>query len=308
MNNGFNVSVFLTGGTGFFGKSILSMFKRGLLPGIKLTILARNIQRFLQEYPEFAALDGKVDFIAGDVRYFKFPERHFDYVFHAATPALEMPPGEARDIIIRGTQRVLAFASHCGAKRLIFISSGAVYGNKNSSSISETFPCKPVTEYGIAKLDAENMCLDSNIETVIARGFAFTGYYLNRNIHFAIGNFIADCLAGRDIIVKGDGTPVRSYLYADDMVKWLFAILFNARAGAVFNVGSNRAVSILTLAQTVKKVLNSSSEIKITGIPDASLQIAPYVPDISRFCKEFNLSVSIQLEDAIRLSAQKIFF
>ena len=294
-------SIFLTGGTGFFGKGILSMLKRGFAPELKFTVLSRDSAKFLAEHPEFSGLQA-VEFIAGDVRDFQFPNRSFDYIFHAAAPAMAMPPGVERDIIISGTKRVLDFAGRCGAKRLLFVSSGAVYGLQppDLERIPEDFPCRPVTEYGIAKYEAERMCLDSGIETVIARCFAFVGPYLNRNIHFAIGNFIRDCLENRDIEIKGDGTPYRSYLYADDLVKWLFAILFDGQAGQAYNVGSDQALSIRELAETVKRVLRSDSNIIVRGTPVPGQTPVRYVPDITKIQRELHVRIETGLEDAIR--------
>ena len=293
-------TIFLTGGTGFFGKSILSMLKRGFGPELKFTVLSHDPGKFLADNPEFSGLQA-VDFIAGDVRDFRFPEKSFDYIFHAAAPAMAMPPGVERDIIISGTKRVLDFARRCGAKRLLFVSSGAVYGPQppDLERIGEDFPCRPVTEYGIAKYEAEQMCLDSGTESVIGRCFAFVGPYLNRNIHFAIGNFIRDCLAGRDIEIKGDGTPYRSYLYADDLVRWLFTILFEGRAGQAYNVGSDQAVSIRELAETVRRVLHSDNQIVIRGKSLPGQAPARYVPDITKIRRHLKTSIAAGLEEAI---------
>lgn len=294
-------SIFLTGGTGFFGKSILSMLKRGFGPELKFTVLSRDPAKFLADHPEFSGLQA-VDFISGDVRNFTFPEQPFDLIFHAAAPAMAMPPGVERDIIISGTKRVLDFARKCGAKRILYISSGAAYGPQppDLDLIPEDYPCRPVTEYGIAKYEAERMCLDSGIETVIARCFAFVGPYLNRNIHFAIGNFIRDCLENRDIEIKGDGTPYRSYLYADNLVRWLFAILFDGQAGQAYNVGSDQAVSIRELAETVKRVLRSDSNIIVRGTPVPGQAPARYVPDIMKIQRGLGVRIETGLEDAIR--------
>lgn len=299
-----NGSIFLTGGTGFFGKSILSMLLRGFLPEVSLTILSRNPARFLEDYPEFRALE-RVEFLSGDVRNFSFPDRLFDCVIHAATPAVvSLSPGEMKDIILRGNERVLAFAKHCGAQKLLLTSSGAAYGVQppELERIPEDFPGLPVTEYGIAKLEAERMCLESGIPTVIARCFAFTGPYLDRNIHFAIGNFIRDCLAGQDIVIQGDGTPFRSYLHADDLTEWLFALLFRGTPGQAYNVGSDRAVSIRELAETVRRVLGTGNQIRVLKTAEPGARPLRYVPEISKIRKELGVSVKIGLEEAIRQS------
>ena len=299
-----SADIFLTGGTGFFGKSILSMLQRGFLPDASLTILSREPERFLERHPEFRGMK-RVEFLAGDVRDFPFPDRRFDCMIHAATPAVvSLPPGEMKDIVLRGNERVLAFAEHCGARRLLLTSSGAVYGVQppELEYIPEDFPCSPVTEYGIAKLEAEQKCLASGIPTVIARCFAFTGPYLDRNVHFAIGNFIRDCLSGKDIVIQGDGTPFRSYLHSDDLAEWLFSLLFHGTPGQVYNVGSDQAVSIRELAETVWRVLGAENQIRVLKKVEPDAKPSRYVPDISKIQKELGVSVKIGLEEAIRKS------
>ena len=300
--------IFLSGGTGFFGKSILSMLKRGFLTDCSFVILSRDPELFLHHHPEFANLTN-LCFIQGDVRNFTFPAEEFDAVIHAATPAKEMPPGQVENIILDGTRRMLEFSAQCQAKRFLFVSSGAVYGPQppDMERIPESFPCSPVTEYGIAKRNAEQMCLESGIPTVIARCFAFTGPYLNRNIHFAIGNFIRDCLAGTDLQINGDGTPYRSYLYADDLVEWLFALLARGRIGQSYNVGSDHAVSILELAETVRRVLRVKNQIHLKKKPDPLTKPQRYIPDISRIQKELGVSVKFSLENAILRSTIEKF-
>lgn len=301
-----NKRIFLTGGTGFFGKSILSCRKRGLLPPGEWTILSRSPERFLAAHPEFAELPG-VCWIAGDVRDFPFPETRFDWIIHAATPVVEaLSPGETHSIVVEGTRRVLEFARRCGAEKLLLSSSGAVYGVQppELEKLPEEFPCNPVSEYGQAKLEAEKLCLDSGLNVVLARCFAFAGPYLDRESHFAIGNFLRDALAGREIVIKGDGTPLRSYLYADDLVKWLFRLLEKGEAGRTYNVGSDAAVSILELAQLVKRVLNSRSEIVVCGRAVPGCPPSRYVPSIERAEQELGLAVEIPLEEAIRRSVR----
>ena len=297
--------LFVTGGTGFFGKSLLSMLKRGFMPDCELTILSRDPAAFLRKCPEFSSLE-RVAFVAGDVRDFRFPAGHFDWILHAGNPAEVLPPGAMRDIVLKGTERVLEFSGACGAEKLLFVSSGAVYGPQppELENIPEDFPCAPVTEYGIAKLEAEKMCCASGIYTLLPRCFAFVGPYLNRNIHFAVGNFIRDALAGDPIVIRGDGTPFRSYLYADDLVEWLFAILDRGKDGVPYNVGSGEGISIAELAAAVKSVLNSASPIVTEGVPDPGCKPARYVPDVSRIAAELGAVVKVPLREAIRRSAR----
>lgn len=297
--------IFLTGGTGFFGKSILDQCRRGALSDCTITILSRDPDAFRHACPQLVCLPN-VRLVSGDVRTFSLPQARFDLIIHAATPIQALPPGEQRDIILKGTEQVLRFARQCGAAKILFPSSGEVYGPPppELEKIPETFPCRPVTEYGIAKHAAEHMLVASGMHTVIARCFAFTGPYLNRHIHFAIGNFIRDCLAGTDIIIRGDGTPYRSYLYADDLVDWLLALLDRGESARPYNVGSEAALTILELAHQVRATLGTSNDIHIIGTPDPARAPSRYIPLTERIRRELGVSEVISLPEAIRRSAE----
>lgn len=297
--------IFLTGGTGFFGKSILDMLLKGFLPDTEFVILSRDPAKFLADEPQYAGLKN-VSFVAGDVRDFGFPEGDFDYIIHAATPAVTtLAPGEMRSIILGGMHRVLDFARKCRSPRLLFTSSGAVYGIQEPEclNITEDHPCQPLTEYGIAKLEAENLCRYSCVDVLVARCFAFVGPRLNRNIHFAIGNFIRDALEHKDIIIKGDGTPLRSYLYADDLVRWLFTILAGGEPHRPYNVGSPDGISIADLAHLVASRFEPEPEVKILGVPLPGMPASRYVPDVTRVQKELGVEITVPLAEAIDKSA-----
>jgi dTDP-glucose 4,6-dehydratase len=298
------VRVFITGGTGFFGKSMLDYRRRHpewKWARAKWVILSRDPEKFVATHPQLANQDG-VSFISGDIRDFVFPEGDFDAIIHSATSAVTtLADEEMTSVICAGTRHVIDFAKAVGCKKIILTSSGAVYGPRVASA-SEDDECLPVTAYGKGKLQAERMLLDSGLDVKIARCFAFVGPYLPRTIHYAIGNFIQNCLDGRPIVINGDGTPLRSYMYADDLVEWLFAILERGESGRAYNVGSDRAVSILELAEIVREVLGSESEIVVKGTPIAGAVPSAYVPSIVRAREELGLDVKVSLEKAIRLS------
>jgi dTDP-glucose 4,6-dehydratase len=303
--------IFLTGGTGFFGKWMLHSFivlRDACGSDLSLTVLSRDPRQFLDNHPEFAGQNG-LTFIPGDVRAFDFREfPSFDVVLHGATAAsakLEKEnPDEMYSVITEGTRHVLDFVRHCGASRLLFMSSGAVYGPQqpHHSFLSETDAGDPASSYGQGKKVAEQLCLDASagrFDCVIARPFAFVGPYLPLDTHFAIGNFIRDCLENRPIVIRGDGTPLRSYLYAADLAEWLWTILLKGESGRAYNVGSDQAISILDLAYLVRECAGTNNPIQVLGTPDPKVLPPRYVPSIERARKELGLDVRCPLKDAI---------
>lgn len=302
--------IFITGGTGFFGKSVLDWLKTNETwrEETRVTVLSRAPRRFLGDNPAFASLPW-LDFVAGDVRDFVFPDGRYDLMIHGATAAstkLEQEnPDEVYSVITEGTQHVLDFAKRCSAKRFLFLSSGAVYGTQPPAlnHIPENYEGTPTTAYGKGKKMAEEMCLKASaghFDCVIARAFAFVGPHLPFDIHFAIGNFIRDCLKNHPITICGDGTPLRSYLYASDLAEWLWTILLKGEHARAYNVGSDEAISIRDLALKVRACASTDNPITVLGTPDPNTPPPRYIPDITRAKTELALSVRCPLDEAIR--------
>ena len=304
-------SLLITGGTGFFGKWLLlaiAFANSEWKMGIKAISLSRQPSAFLKGHGEFASLQG-VEFIAGDVRSFDARGRKFDLAIHAATDT-HLKPGQTQDdselasIIVGGARQILRVAKESSAQRILFVSSGAVYGQASPGQafFSESMECQPHTQYGKSKLEAEKLFIEEpSLACPIARCFAFAGPYLPLDAHFAIGNFVRDAVAGNEIVIKGDGSPMRSYMHAADLVVWLLKILMAGEHGRPVNVGSDEAVSIKTLAGMAARLAGRGEElVKILGKPAPGGAANIYVPDISRAKSELGLSLSFSLEDSLR--------
>lgn len=273
--------------------------------GSHFVVLSRHPDRFLSQNPQFATIKS-FSFLQGDIRDFRIPDSlPIDRIIHAATPADNTTDDdEMRSIIVDGTAHVLDIARSKQVKRILYISSGAVYGKQpdDVERIPETQKCEPVTAYGKGKLEAEKLCLASGIDTVIARCFAFVGKYLPKDKHYAIGNFMDDCLHERPIIIQGDGTAQRSYLYADDLVEWLLALLEHGNIGQVYNVGSDKAYSIRAIAEQVKNALNSKTKIEILGNPQQFGKVSRYIPDVSKIKKDLGVAERFSFDEMIKQS------
>lgn len=312
--------LFLTGGTGFFGKSLLDVVlkkNRTVDLNLKVTVLTRDHLKFINDYPEL--YDAKwIKFHSGDITTFEFPEGEFDYLMHFATPASASwnlsHPLEMFDVVVDGTRRVLDFSVHAKISKVLLASSGAVYGRQPSdcSHVPESYVGAPSTlepgsAYGEAKRVAELLgniySSKYHFEYKIARCFAFVGPYLDPNGTFAIGNFIRDALAGKDIEIKGDGSPLRSYLFSEDLILWLFTILLDGKSGQAYNVGSDEDLTIRDLALAVVKALRLNNKVEVLGIAVPGKPKERYVPSISLACDELKLGVFTSLEDSIRKTA-----
>jgi nucleoside-diphosphate-sugar epimerase len=303
--------IFLAGGTGFFGCWLLESFtwaNERLKLNAKAVVLTRDGTRFREKVPHLAG-DPSVELLAGDVRDFAFPAGEFAHIIHAATDSAVIPSvTEVVDTIVRGTERCLAFAQQARCRKFLFTSSGAVYGRQPSdlTHIPEDYagapdPLNPSSAYGEAKRLAELRCAlasTTDFEAKIARCFAFVGPYMNLDVHFAIGNFLRDQMRGGPIVVKGDGTAVRSYLYASDLAIWLWTMLFQGQSNRAYNVGSENEVSIGELARTVASIGAPQVEIRIEGQPTGA-RPARYVPSTQRAQRELGLAERVSLQKAI---------
>ena len=118
--------------------------------------------------------------------------------------------------------------------------------------------------------------------------------------HFAIGNFISDALRGGPITVKGDGSPMRSYLYASDLAVWLWTVLFKGRSGRAYNVGSEDALNIAALAHEVAAAVPQKVRVQIASAPAPGAPVHRYVPSTARARAELCLSADVPLREAIR--------
>lgn len=311
--------LFVTGGTGFIGRWLLAVLARAearMNLGLEVTVLTRSRAAFAHRCPQLA-VDPMFRFIAGDVRSFAFPDGGFSHIIHAATDTsaeADRDPLQLLDTIVNGTRRALDFSHAVGARRVLLLSSGAVYGSQRGiAAVPEDHPGACATTerksvYGQGKRVAEQLGTIFHtgfaLDVVIARLFAFVGPGMPLDAHFAIGNFIRDAVAGREIVVTSDGSPVRSYLYAGDLIAWLLRLLVSGRAGAAYNVGSDAAVSLAELAALVARTVSGANGYSIKGAPNPAAGHARYVPAIARARDELGLDVWTSLNDAIRRTAE----
>jgi dTDP-glucose 4,6-dehydratase/UDP-glucose 4-epimerase len=317
--------LFVTGGTGFFGRWLLDYLahvhdRYDIHLGV--TVLTRDRLAFARAHHGVAHLldHPAIRFVEGDVRDFDYPDGRFSHVIHGAHTTARATFNRENPLIqfdtaCVGARRVLDFAVQTCARRFLMLSSGSVYSASPAvlTRIPEDFAGAPLTYDVSAALNhgkraAEFQCAyygqRNGLKTVIARCFSFVGPGLPLDIHYAVGNFIRDALWGDAVVVNGDGSPVRSYLDVGDWVVWSLAMLTRAPSGAVYNVGSDVAISILELATRVRDLLAPDKPIIVLAANTGKVNRNIYVPNISRAREDLQLDIWTPLDESIRSMAE----
>jgi len=308
---------FITGGTGFVGTWLMESLlwaNQQLGLGVSVVVLTRNPGAYRQRLPHLAE-DPCVTLLAGDASSFQHPAGSFPLVIHAATERYSAPtvchPAATFGGDLAATERVLELARARQTARLLFTSSGAVYGEQPAQlcNIPEEYAGAPLPTdtnavYAHGKRASEYLCASyaraCGFGAAIARLFAFTGPYLPLEKNYAAGNFVRDALAGGPVRMTGDGGAYRSYLYAADLAIWLWTILFRGRSGVAYNVGSPHSVTIAELARRVVKIAGGEIGIHVDPSAQPATVRARYVPSVQRAESELGLRVRVPLERGLR--------
>jgi dTDP-glucose 4,6-dehydratase len=315
--------ILLTGGTGFLGSWILVSFAalRELGLPIELTVLSRDPGKFLKNNPSFASVPGLV-FRRGDVVDATIPFS-ITHILHFATAGAKALHGETdhevRLRVVEGTRNMLSEAKRIGATRLLLASSGAVYGKSPNGDSAAGYSDLAIesrlhadarlTVFGSAKREAEELCLKvamtRDLETIIARGFSFSGPLFPVDGPYAVSNFMASILGARPLQVKAPDA-VRTFLDGRDLAVVLWKLLASGKPGEAYNVGSDESVSMLELAELFRAVAWKLS----LGIPEIRLMTATdtgstrpadfYRPSLAKITSETGWTRSISLRQSLR--------
>ncbi len=287
-------NLFITGGTGFYGKWLLESVAAAndlLDTRIRATILSRDPGHFAHQTPHLAKRREFL-WLTGTTTNFACPARNdgnFDCLLDFATPsAAEVGAGGTALIehALAGTAHLIEFARRSGIQRVLYASSGAVYGHGPAG-------------YGELKRRSETAWRNSHIPTIITRGYAFIGPYLPLSDKFAVGSFIRDALAGGPIRVTGNGTAIRSYLYGADLAANLLNLLCQGSPSTPHQLGSMQSVTIRELAQHIARHTGTRIETQATSTPLPAAQGTAYLPDQNAGNQAHGMVTRIDLDSAI---------
>lgn len=310
------MNLLIIGGTGFFGKAILTFLLNNKSDIQTITIVGRSAKSFKKIYPHYCDIEN-IHFYSIDIlKNLNDLGSEYTHIIHAAADSSNVSQLTYLDRynqIVNGTIAVLEYIkNNCPEAKLLFVSSGGVYGQmpQNINSFKEDHPLThnlldPTKVYSIAKIAAENLCAIYHemygLKLSIVRCFSFSGFHLPLDVHFAIGNFVKNAISSEDITIQGNGLSDRSYLDQNDLAEWILTICkkdsFNC---TLYNIGSDRKINIASLANMVSKISNKDIKVKILNQNRKELKQSRYVPDISKIKDTFGLGIKVPLEESIK--------
>ena len=253
-----NLKVTVTGGAGFIGSHLCrTLFEQGAKVTVFDNLTTGKIERIND------LIDKGLTFVQGDIRdppALEKATKNCDVVVHlaaqASVPFSMINPKEDCEINVVGTLNVLEAAKKAQA-RVVFASSSAVYGNPEKKPTPETYPVKPISFYGLAKLLGEHYCRfyrdNYGLEVVMLRIFNVYG----PRCHGVMDDFLDKLHEQPDRLeVLGNGQQARDFIYVSDMVNFIIeAATSPAAVGQVFNVGTGQTTTVLELAEKIIKLL-----------------------------------------------------
>lgn len=295
--------ILITGGAGFLGSALANRLAReGHAVLVLDDLSAGDPQR----------LDPRVVFTRGDVR--DIPRlwtllQGVDLVYHLAArvsvPESILYPRIYQDVNVGGTVALLEAMRDAGVKRLVLASSGAVYGDQPVQPVHEgLLPC-PRSTYAVTKLAAEHFALTLGrlwgFEVVVLR--IFNAYGPGQPLpaaHAPVTScFLKQALDGGTLVIFGDGTQTRDFVYVEDVVEALVAAgRRTGLGGEIINVGSGRETSINELAEIIMRVVGR--RVQVIHSPAQDGGVARLCADLRKAEQLLGYRPRVSLEEGLR--------
>lgn len=276
-----NKSILVTGATGTIGSFVADALIRYSQKNNADTVIylgGRNAEKLRHQF----GIQKNVDFLQYDMNAPIGFNVHVDYIIHAAgnahPAAFNGNPVGTTMGNIESTFRLLEYLRLHEGKRLLYVSSGEVYGQGDVSldSFDELYSgyldvLSPRSCYPLSKRMTENLCSSYwkqyGVESVIVRPCHTYGPYVTETDNRAHAQFFRNALDGENIILKSAGTQMRSYNYVADCAAALLSVLIQGISGEAYNLANPH--SKLTIAELAKKIAVAGHSRVVFEIPDA---------------------------------------
>jgi len=299
-----NEKILITGGAGFLGSHL---YEKLLTDGYRVRILdsfASGRESNLE------TIQKNMELVRGsisDEAVVNEACHGVNAVIHAAFPmTLRERDLNSRVVsdVLTGLFNVIKGALNNNAL-LVYISSIAVYGNQQLTPIDERHPLEPVLLHGALKLAGEEFCRvlskSHGLRAVILR---VADIYGPRNTRVSVPiRFLQQALKNEPITVYGDGTQSRTYTYVEDFSAAMTGVLsVPAVEGKILNLSADQSISMYELAQLVKHVTGSKSEIRM--LSDAAIEDRKLIIDNRKFKQLLGFKPSFDMEQGLALTAK----
>src|SRR5512147_2361478 len=298
----------ITGAAGFLGSSLANQLAR---EGHQI----RGLDDLSAGDPQ--ALGPDIHFTRGDVS--DRPKlwtllQEVDVVYHLAArvsvPESILYPRDYNTVNVGGTVALMEAMRDVGVGRVVLASSGAVYGDLGDQPLKESITPNPRSPYAVLKLAAEYYVRTIGglwgIETVSLRIFnAYgPGQHLPASHPPVVPHFLKQALRGGTLVVHGDGSQTRDYVYVDDVVSAMVAASTAPNInGLAINVGSGKETSIRDLVRAVQDATHSDAQVlynaKISG------GVSRLCADLTLASQKLNYHPSISLADGLKLTLRR---
>jgi UDP-glucose 4-epimerase len=298
----------ITGAAGFLGSSLANHLAR---EGHQV----RGIDDLSAGDPQ--ALSSDVHFTRGDVS--DRPKlwtllQEVDVVYHLAArvsvPESVLYPRDYNAVNVGGTVALMEAMRDVGVRRVVLASSGAVYGDLSEQPLKESTIPNPRSPYAVSKLAAEYYVRTIGglwgIETVSLRIFnAYgPGQHLPPSHPPVVPHYLRQALRGGTLVVHGDGSQTRDYVYVDDAISAMVATSTAPNInGLVINVGSGTETSVRDLVKTVQDVTASNAKVLYNAQTPGG--VSRLCADLSLASQKLHYHPSISLAEGLRLTLKR---
>ncbi len=299
------MKILITGGAGFIGSNLT---ERLVQDGHEIIVLDNLLRGNKIDKDTFS----KIKFVNGDVRNFDVVNElasGCDVIYHfAAVLGVDVVadnPVETMDVEVIGTRNVVQAAENNGVRKILYASTSGIYGHSAiESALTEEVLVDPRTSYAMAKRYNEIYLASHHEEkglNAIALRF-FNVYGRNQDNRMVVPRFFEQATENKNITVFGSGMQTRDFTYIDDTIEACVRLM-DVNGYHIVNIANEAEWNIKRLAEEIKELTNSSSEISFIEAPKKryDYEVERRVGSSDKLMKLINYKPETTLQNGLKL-------